>query len=190
MHGYLKTVFEEGLRLFFTLYFRFVHRVRVEGLQRVPRDAARLIVIANHASLLDGLLVWTYLKLPFKIVVDRTVAARPLFRPFARNSHTIEINSMNPYALKEVTHLVAGGTPLLIFPEGRMTLTGSLMKIYDGTAFVALRTGAGILPLHLDTYGTLFAKKHPGRKFFGRVAVTVGRPHPPLSLDQLPRSKR
>ncbi len=190
MNGFLKTVFEEGLRLFFTLYFRFVHRVRVEGLQRVPRDAARLIVIANHASLLDGLLVWTYLKLPFKIVVDRTVAARPLFRPFARNSHTIEIDSMNPYALKEVTHLVAGGTPLLIFPEGRMTLTGSLMKIYDGTAFVALRTGAGILPLHLDTYGTLFAKKHPGRKFFGRVAVTVGRPHPPLSLDHLPRSKR
>jgi acyl-[acyl-carrier-protein]-phospholipid O-acyltransferase/long-chain-fatty-acid--[acyl-carrier-protein] ligase len=189
-HGFPLTVFEEGLRLLFKLYFRLVHRVRVEGLQRVPRDAGRLIVVANHASLLDGLLVWTYLKLPLKIVVDRTVAAKLLFRPFARNSHTIEIDSMNPYALREVTHLVEEGTPLLIFPEGRMTMTGSLMKLYDGTAFVALRTGAGILPLHLGTYGTLFAKKHPGRTFFSRVAVTVGRPHPPLSLDHLPRSKR
>ncbi len=44
--------------------------------------------------------------------------------------------------------------------------------------------------MHLGTYGTLFAKKHPGRTFFGRVAITVGTPHPPLSLDHLPRSKR
>ncbi len=190
MRDSLKTVFEEGLRLFFRLYFSLVHRVRVEGLERVPRDADRLIVIANHASLLDGLLVWTYLRLPLKIVVDRTVAAKLLFRPFARNSHTILIDLMNPYALKEVTHLVAGGTPLLIFPEGRMTLTGGLMKLYDGTGFVALRTGASVLPLHLGTYRTLYAKKHPGRRFFGRVVIFVGRARPPLSLDHLPRSKR
>ncbi len=188
--GFLQTVRDEGLRLLFKLYFRFVHRLRIEGLEHVPRDVARLIVIANHASLIDGLLIWTYLKLPFKIVVDRTVAAKLLFRPFMRNSYTIEIDSMNPYAMKEVTRLVAGGAPLLIFPEGRMTATGSLMKLYDGTGFVALHTGAGILPLHLGTYRTLFAKKHPGRTFFAPVSLTIGRPQPPLSLDHLPRNKR
>jgi acyl-[acyl-carrier-protein]-phospholipid O-acyltransferase/long-chain-fatty-acid--[acyl-carrier-protein] ligase len=190
MHGLLATVFEECLRLLFKLYFGLVHRARVSGLERVPREAARLVVIANHASLIDGLFVWTYLKLPLRIVVDRTAAARRLFRPFAHNIHTIEIDSANPYALKDVARLVAEGAPLLIFPEGRRTSTGSLMKIYDGTGFVALHADAAILPLHLDTYRTLYARKHPGRRFFAPIAMTVGKTQLHLSLDHLPRSKR
>ncbi|MGD0232290.1 MAG: AMP-binding protein [Syntrophorhabdales bacterium] len=184
--GVVRTVYEEGCRLLFKLYFRLVHRVTLEGAEHVPKEFQRLIVIANHASLIDGLLIWTYLKLPFKIIVDRKVAQRLLFRPFMRNRYTVPIDSMSPYALKEVIRWVAAGVPLLIFPEGRMTRTGSLMKPYEGTGFVALRTGALILPIYLkNTYGTLFARRHPGRRFFAPITITVGRPHGPLCLDHL-----
>ena len=185
--GLLKGIFEEGCRCFFKLYFGGVHRVRIEGMEHVPRDFRKLIVIANHASLIDGILIWTYLRLPFKIIVDRTVARKPLFRPFLRNRHIVQIDSMNPYSLKEVVHWVSEGTPLLIFPEGRMTKTGSFMKTYEGTGFVALRTGAEVLPLYLkNTYKTFFAKRHPGRRFFASITITVGRLRPPIDLDHLP----
>ncbi len=179
-------VWEEALRLLFRFYFRLFHRVRVEGGENVPKDFGRLIVIANHASLIDGILIWTYLRLPFKIIVDRKVAERPLFRPFMKNRHTVRIDSMSPYGLKEVIHWVEKGVPLLVFPEGRMTVTGSIMKFYEGTGFVALRTGAHILPIYLShTYDTVFAKKHPGRRFFVPLTITIGRLRPPLALDRL-----
>ena len=183
----MRDVFEEACRRFFKLYFGLVHHVRIQGMEHVPRGPRKLIVIANHASLIDGLLIWTYLRLPFKIIVDRTVARKTLFKPFLRNRHIVQIDSMNPYSLKEVVRWVAEGTPLLIFPEGRMTKTGSFMKIYEGTGFVALRTGAEVLPLYLkNTYKTFFAKRHQGRRFFAPVTITVGRLRPPIRLDHLP----
>jgi acyl-[acyl-carrier-protein]-phospholipid O-acyltransferase / long-chain-fatty-acid--[acyl-carrier-protein] ligase len=181
----LRKIREEGARLVFKLYFRTFHSVTIEGADRVPKHVDKLIVIANHASLLDGLLVWTYLKLPFKIVVDRTMTRRLIFRPFLKNDYIVPIDSMSPYSLKEVIRRVDQGTPLLIFPEGRMTLTGSFMKIYEGTGFAALMTGAHILPLHLkNTYKTIFARKHPGRRFFVPITMVIGEVQDPITADQ------
>ncbi|OPY66920.1 MAG: Bifunctional protein Aas [Syntrophorhabdaceae bacterium PtaU1.Bin034] len=189
--GFLRRAFEESCRWFFKLYFQVFHRIKVEGMENVPKDFDKLIVIANHASLIDGILVWTYLNLPFKIIVDRATAQKFLFRPFMQNRYTVQLDSMSPYSLKDVVRKVTDGTPLLIFPEGRMTKTGSLMKIYEGTGFAALRTGAHILPLCLkDTYKTIFSRKHPGRKIFAPISITIGKLQVPLSLDHLPSRKR
>ena len=187
----LFSFYREGVRLLFRLYFRLFHRIRIEGMERVPKSFDRLIVIANHASLIDGLLIWTYLKLPFRIIVDRTVAEKPLYRPFMKNRYTVPIDSMSPYSLKEVIRTVKEGIPLLIFPEGQMTWTGSLMKIYEGTGFTALRTGARILPLYLgNIYGTMYARKHPGRRLFAPLTITVGELREPIILDNLPPRER
>ena len=186
--SFLFACYREGLRLLFKLYFRAVHRITIEGMENVPASYEKLIVIANHASLIDGLLIWTYLKLPFKIIVDRNTAKRLLYRPFMQNRYTVQIDSMSPYALKEVIRRVNEGTPLLIFPEGRMTLTGSLMKIYEGTGFAALRTGAEILPLYLGTYKTrLRESRLPAGGSSPPSRSPSGRPKAPISLpDPLP----
>jgi len=81
--------------------------------------------------------------------VDRTRAQEPLLKPFMQNAHTVQIDSMNPYSLKGVIEKVNQGIPLLIFPEGRITRTGGIMKIYEGTGFAAYKTGACILPVYL-----------------------------------------
>ena len=189
--GFLWTIYQETVRAIFKLYFRLVHRISIEGTENVPRDYDRLIVIANHASLIDGVLIWTYLKLPFKIIVDRTVARKPLYRPFMQNRFTVLIDSMSPYSLKEVIRKVREGIPLLIFPEGRRTDTGSLMKIYEGTGFAALRTGARILPIYLGgVYNTVYAKPHPNRRFFAPVTITIGKLREPIVLDELPTRSR
>ncbi|MFH1082902.1 MAG: 1-acyl-sn-glycerol-3-phosphate acyltransferase, partial [Pseudomonadota bacterium] len=96
----LTTIFEEGGRALFKLYFRLVHRIKIEGEENSPKNFDKLIIIANHESLLDGLIIWTYLGLRLKIIVDRTRAQERLLKPFMQNAYTIQIDSMNPYSLK------------------------------------------------------------------------------------------
>ncbi len=176
----IRSFVEAGARAIFRAYFRCFHHVAVEGLHHIPVDPRGLIVVANHESLIDGVLLWTYLKMDLTIVVDRRRARELLFRPFMRNWHTVEIDAMNPFSLKGVIDRVKEGRPLLIFPEGRMTTTGSLMKVYEGAGFVAYKAGAGILPVHIGgAFSTLFSRKKGGRRLFKDLTVTV---FPPRAL--------
>ena len=183
--GFLRTVFEAAARVIFKTYFNVVHRIKVEGRENLPRTFDKLIVISNHASLLDGIILWTYIDVDLKILVNRGRAQELLLRPFMRNRYTVQIDTLNPYSLKGIIDEVNRGTALLVFPEGRITRTGNLMKIYEGAGFVAYKTGAKILPVHLgNTYETIFAKKHPGRKIFAPITLTIGAVCPPVDLDR------
>jgi acyl-[acyl-carrier-protein]-phospholipid O-acyltransferase/long-chain-fatty-acid--[acyl-carrier-protein] ligase len=86
-----------AVRFIFKRYFTLFHRIRIEGVENVPKKFDKLIIIANHASLLDGLIVWTYIKVPLKIIVNRGRSREWLFRPFMRNDYTVPIDAMNPY---------------------------------------------------------------------------------------------
>jgi acyl-[acyl-carrier-protein]-phospholipid O-acyltransferase / long-chain-fatty-acid--[acyl-carrier-protein] ligase len=186
-----KIIMAACARSVFKFYFTIFHRIKIKGLENVPKTFDKLIIIANHASLLDGLIVWTYIKVPLKIIVNRGRAKEWLLRPFMRNDYTVPIDAMNPYALKAVIEEVNRGTALLIFPEGRMTNTGNLMKIYEGTGFVAYKTGAGILPLYLDNvYSTVYSKKKTNKRVFAPITMTIGKPHEAINLDNLLPRKR
>ena len=187
----LRRCYEETLRLLFKVYLKLVHRIRIEGIERVPKAFDRLIVVANHASYLDGVILWTYLRLPLRIVVDRAIASSRWLAPFLKNDYIVPIDFMNPYGLKDIVRMVGEGLPLVVFPEGRRTSTGSFMKLYDGAGFVAYRTGAPILPIYLKgTYDTFFARKHKGRRLLAPIVVTIGEACPPIDFGRLPNRKR
>ncbi len=191
-----KSIFKIFIEMFarsvFKCYFTLFHRIRINGFENVPKIFEKLIIISNHASLLDGLIVWTYIRVPLKIIVNRGRAKELLLRPFMRNDYTVPIDAMNPYALKTVIEEVNRGKALLIFPEGRMTSTGNLMKIYEGTGFVAYKTGARILPLYLDNvYSTIYSRKKKNRSIFAPITMTIGKTCEPIILDNLlPRMRK
>ncbi|HBL22768.1 MAG TPA: hypothetical protein DDZ40_01470, partial [Deltaproteobacteria bacterium] len=100
--SFLQGLFEVTARAVFKTYFRLVHRIRVEGRENLPRSFDKLIIISNHASLLDGIILWTYLDMDIKILVNRGRARELLLRPFMQNRYTVQIDTLNPYSLKGI----------------------------------------------------------------------------------------
>jgi acyl-[acyl-carrier-protein]-phospholipid O-acyltransferase/long-chain-fatty-acid--[acyl-carrier-protein] ligase len=140
---------------------RILFRVQVSG--RLPGRTERLLVIANHESFLDGLLLGLFLPLDPVFVVHTTVAQRPLFRLLLALVDYLAVDPTSPMAMKKVVRLLESGRPVVIFPEGRITTTGSLMKTYDGPAFVAARTGATVLPVRLEGAARTYFSRVSGR---------------------------
>ena len=167
----LQTTWRFALRVLFRLLFR----VHVEG-DRTSLAAERLLVVANHESILDGLLLGLFLPVNPLFVVHTDVLKSRIYRLILFFSDYLAVDQRNPLAIKKVIRLIGSGRPIVIFPEGRITVTGSLMKVYDGPAFVAARTGATIVPVRLDgparSYFSRLTGDYP-RRLFPRILISI-----------------
>jgi acyl-[acyl-carrier-protein]-phospholipid O-acyltransferase/long-chain-fatty-acid--[acyl-carrier-protein] ligase len=149
------------------------------------------LIVANHESLIDGLLLAVFLPVQATFVVHTTVARNPLNAWMLRFIPHLLVDSTSPLAMKIICKLVETGTPVVIFPEGRLTVTGSLMKVYDGAAFIAAKTGATVVPTHIDGAGRSYFGRLAGiypLKLFPKITITVLPPRK-IAMPDLPSSK-
>jgi acyl-[acyl-carrier-protein]-phospholipid O-acyltransferase/long-chain-fatty-acid--[acyl-carrier-protein] ligase len=168
-------MFKTFVRFVLRGLFKVLFRLRVEGGLGGLR-ARRLLIIANHESFLDGLLLGVTLPLDPVFVVHTGVTRSRFFRLVLSLVDYLAVDPTNPMAMKTIVRLVESGRPVVIFPEGRITHTGSLMKVYDGPAFVAAKTGADILPVRLDGPARSWFARTSGRypkQFLPRITLTL-----------------
>jgi acyl-[acyl-carrier-protein]-phospholipid O-acyltransferase/long-chain-fatty-acid--[acyl-carrier-protein] ligase len=162
------------LKRFARLMLRILFRLRVRG-PAPAHSPDRLIVIANHQSFLDGVFIQCHLPFDLTWIVHMQIARQWIFRTLLKLVPHAVVDTTSPLALKTMVHLIESGKPICIFPEGRMTVTGSLMKVYDGLAFLAFKTNAELLPVAIDgaTHSIYNRLKPPfPRKLRPRVNVT------------------
>jgi acyl-[acyl-carrier-protein]-phospholipid O-acyltransferase/long-chain-fatty-acid--[acyl-carrier-protein] ligase len=178
---------ESVLQTVLRLVLRIVFRVRVRGLENFPAEGPRL-VIANHTSWIDAALLSAFLPESPVFAVDAQIARLRWVRPFLKWTTAYAIDSAHPLALKQLCAAVSQGGLVAIFPEGRLTTTGGLMKIYDGAGFIAHRTGAKIVTVHIDGADlSLFTRlRHKfKRRLFPRITLTISAPQVmPESTDR------
>lgn len=155
------------------LLLRLLFRAKVVG---TLQKSDRMLIISNHQSFLDGVIIGAFLDLSPTYLIHTTIASRWYFKlPLKFLRHKV-VDTNNPLAIKALVNLVEEGHPVVIFPEGRITQTGSLMKIYDGPAFVAAKTGCMVVPLHID--GPIYSpfsrmKGDFPEKTFPRITLTI-----------------
>src|SRR6202012_2165789 len=136
----------------------------------------RTLIVANHESFLDGALLGSFLPVNATFVVHAQAMKKWYFRMILRFVPHLAVDSTSPMAIKLICRLVESGTPVVIFPEGRLTITGSLMKVYDGAGFVAARTGATVVRVRIDGAGRSYFGKLAGiypRKLLPRIRIGI-----------------
>lgn len=159
---------------------RILARILFRAEFRNPHDtdfhAPRLLIVANHESFLDGLLLGLFLPVDPVFVVNTQIAKVTWFKLILGLVDHLTVDPANPMAMKTILKLVESGRPVVIFPEGRITVTSALMKVYEGPAFVAAKTGATVIPVRLDgparSYFSRLTGQHP-RHLFPKVVISV-----------------
>lgn len=153
---------------------QLLYKVEVEN--HSDFSSSRQLIISNHQSFLDGLLVGLFLPVCPTFVVHTTVLNNWFFKFGLSFVDYLAVDTSKPMAMKKVAELIKSGKPVVIFPEGRITTTGNLMKVYEGSGFIAYKTDADIVPVYID--GAVYTKfsrhhKHP-RKLFSPVRISIG----------------
>jgi acyl-[acyl-carrier-protein]-phospholipid O-acyltransferase/long-chain-fatty-acid--[acyl-carrier-protein] ligase len=180
MNHHSRTIGAAVVKWILRVITRLLFRVRLHGDATVFRNE-RTLIVANHESFLDGLLLAAFLPVDATFVVHTTVARNPAIAWLLRFIPHLAVDSTSPLAIKLICKLVESGQPVIIFPEGRLTVTGSLMKVYDGAAFIAAKTGATVVPTRIEG---------AGRSYFGRLAgIYPLKLFPQISITILPRRR-
>ncbi len=177
------------IRMVLTRVLNFVYGVKVNGLENWKNLKGNVLIIANHTSFLDAVLLWVYLPDNLYFAIDTYVSQKWWVKPFLHLVKYFPIDPTNPMAVKSIIEEVKSGKPVVIFPEGRITTTGGLMKIYPGPAMIADKSDAQLLPVYLEgsqyslfsRFGTQF-KTRPQSK----ITVTI---QPPTTLQVDPSIK-
>ncbi|MCL2873160.1 MAG: bifunctional acyl-ACP--phospholipid O-acyltransferase/long-chain-fatty-acid--ACP ligase [Betaproteobacteria bacterium] len=181
-----KTVVRSVFQFLLRGLARVLFRVQVQGGEEIPAVGVGhpMLVIANHESFLDGILLGLFLpvKNPVFVVHTEVVKRRLVRWGLGLMADYLSVDPANPMAMKQVVRLLESGRPVVIFPEGRITLTGALMKVYEGPAFAATKTGATLLPVRLEGLARSYFSRMVRwpRKLFPRITVTV---LPPTTLS-------
>ncbi|NDD39576.1 MAG: AMP-dependent synthetase, partial [Verrucomicrobia bacterium] len=133
------------LRLLVRLLFRF--RAFNESALRTPGP---VLLIPNHTSWFDWLFIGVCLDSDWKFVTSSTTAQKSWFHKFVMvNSRTFPIDNASPYAVKHMAEFLSKGGKLVLFAEGRLSRTGTLMKLFDGTGFLIHKTHAKVITAYL-----------------------------------------
>lgn len=156
-----------AVRLPFTLLLPILYRKQVVGLENVPKDQG-CVIVANHVSWLDGVLLLWMLPRNIRFVVDGGNFKNPIFKFLASTFDTI-LMSASPKsigrALKTGREGIEAGDMIGIFPEGTLTRTGQLQTFKPGYQKMLKGTDGCILPIYLEgMWGSIFS--HSGGKLF------------------------
>ena len=142
---------------------RILFRLKIDHRERLVFDGPT-IIMPNHVSFLDALLLYLMLPPSVWFVVNTEIAARPWVALALRFCNHVKIDNRNPYSLRTIINVVRDGNPVVLFPEGRISNTGGLMKMYTGAALIAWKTSARVYPVIL---------RGPEYSFFSRVTDKV-----------------
>jgi acyl-[acyl-carrier-protein]-phospholipid O-acyltransferase/long-chain-fatty-acid--[acyl-carrier-protein] ligase len=159
------------------MLWKVAFRLEVNGLENLPPAGTRNVIALNHVSFLDAPLILSLLDAPPIFAIDHGIAQRWWIKPFLRMADARPLDPMRPLATRALIQEVKQNRRLVIFPEGRITVTGSLMKIYDGAAMIAEKSEALVTPVRLaGLERTPFSRLGPdqiGRRWFPKVVVTI-----------------
>jgi 1-acyl-sn-glycerol-3-phosphate acyltransferase len=151
--------------------------LRLRGLDNLP--AGQSVVVANHASYLDGVVMAAALPPRFGFVIKREMNAVPVAGLLLRRIGSEFVERFNRHKggtdARRVLRTAASGHSLVFFPEGTFTEEVGLGKFHTGAFAIAARAGCPVVPAVI--LGT--RRNMPSTRIFprpGAIEVRYGAP--------------
>jgi 1-acyl-sn-glycerol-3-phosphate acyltransferase len=151
-----------------------------------PPDAGPYLVIANHASFVDGLVLILTVRQPMRILVGGVFAQQPLIGRFLSRLGCVFAGGSSPMEALSLTDELSGllrsGQLVASFPEGGLESTQALATFHLGAFRAAAGAGVPIVPVGISGTRSIVARGHrfPRR---GAISVAIGAPIVPTGTD-------
>ena len=172
------------LQTIFQAIFCFWLGYRAKGYERLEKEQGAM-VLANHQSFLDPLLVGLPFRRPISFLARENLFNAPVVGWVLKNTHVMPINqeAASTASLRQTISKLQQGFLVGIFPEGTRTLTGDLGEVKPGFAAIIRRAKRPIYPVGIAgayqalPYGGWFLKPTRVRVVFGD----------PITVEELER---
>jgi 1-acyl-sn-glycerol-3-phosphate acyltransferase len=189
---YIYTLVPEFLMRFIVwMLVNVVYRLKTSGLENIPTKGP-LVVVCNHVSFMDALVVNGCCRRPIRFVMDHRIFKIPVLNFVFRTAGAIPIaparedSKILERAYERVAEYLAAGEVVGIFPEGQLTPDGEIGSFKTGIERIIRRTPAPVIPMALrGLWGSFFSHRygkamgHLPRRFWSKIELLVGEPIPP-----------
>jgi len=165
------------IRLLNWLLVHIVYKLKVVGSEHVPEQGGALL-ISNHISYLDAVLIAAVLKRPVRFIMHRKIFNVPFIHFICRIARVIPIdNQEGPksivHALAQAREAIQKGELVCIFPEGELTRTGNMLPFNKGFEHIMKHADAPIVPIYLDNIWPSIFSFSEGKFFWKFPKLTL-----------------
>lgn len=172
------------LRFIAKLILKIFYSFEVKYEKNLPDGAC--IFVANHQSLLDPVVVACSIKRPVIFLASSELYKNFFLKYLLKIDKAISVKKNSPdlNAIKQALFRLNEGNSIGIFPEGGISPTGKVEKMYEGAMYIAYKSGKPIVPVAIKGTREIlpFGKYFP--KFKGKIELKIGEPiYPNLNID-------
>ena len=172
---------------------RLLYRIEVHGAEHMPEPGTGVVVVVNHLSYLDGLILAVFLPGKPRFALHTAIFKVWWMKPVLPFFDALPVDHTSPLSVKAMVKAVREGHTLVVFPEGRISVTGALMKVFAGPAVVADKADAPIVAVRIDgTQYTRFSlmKSKLRRRALPKIRLSILGPQRLALPDGLGRGRK
>lgn len=190
-----KLVPEFLLRFLAWLLIHTMYRVDERGLDHVP-DEGPCIIVCNHVSYVDALVISACVPRPIRFVMDHGIFRIPVLSGIFRGMRAIPVAparvdaALKERAFESVAAALRAGEIVAIFPEGALTRDGEMAQFRSGVERMVAQTPVPVVPMALrGLWGSFFSRAADGRALhrfrglFTRIGIVAAAPVAPAQAN-------